>query len=68
MIAYQKISNFSLYLNNCDLIGNYNIIQIYKKLLLKFSEEELDLNLYLHKDMGEMEMRSILNKLQNLYY
>jgi hypothetical protein len=64
MISYQKISNFSLYLSNCDLIANYNVIQIYKKLLLKLSEEEVDLNLYLHPDMGEMEMRYILNKLQ----
>lgn len=66
-MTFKKISNFEIFLHNCDLIANYNIIQIYKDLLLHLSEEEIELDPYVYGDMSEMELRQVFNKMQKEY-
>ena len=61
----KKINNFSVYLHNCDAIANYNVIQIFKDLLLRLSDKGIMLNYNAFKKMDEMQMRARLNKLQN---
>ena len=61
----KTINNFSVYLHNCDAVANYNIIQIYKDLLLALSKKGIKLNFNLYKSLNEMEVRAKLNKLQN---
>jgi len=66
-MTFKKISNFEIFLHNCDLIANYNIIQIYKDLLIHLSEEEIELDPYVYGDMSEMELRQVFNKMQKEY-
>ena len=49
------------------MIANYNIIQIYKDLLIHLSEEEIELDPYVYGDMSEMELRQVFNKMQKEY-
>lgn len=64
---YKKINNFDVYLYNCDLIGNYHNIQIFKKLLHFLAEEEIKLDHYLFEGLSEMETRGLLNRLEKEY-
>ncbi len=66
-MKYNKISNFDIYLYNCDLIGNYHNIQIFKKLLRFLSKEEIKLDHYVFDNLSEMESRSLLSKLEKKY-
>lgn len=66
-MTFKKISNFEIFIHNCDLIANYNIIQIYKDLLFHLSEEEIKLDHYIYGDMSEMELRQVFNKMQKEY-
>lgn len=52
-------------MHNCDAVANYNVIQIYKDLLLTLSEKNIKLNFNLFRSLSEMEVRAKLNKLQN---
>ena len=66
-MKYQKIENFDIFLYNCDTIGNYNIIQIYKQLLIFLAKEETILDRYIYEDLNEMEIRQKFNQLEKQY-
>ena len=60
-MKYQKISNFSTYLHNCDAIRDYHCIQIYKDFLHILSEKNLQMNYQSFFGLSEQEKRIKLN-------
>ena len=60
-MKYQKISNFSTYLHNCDAIGDYHCIQIYKDLLHALSNINLQMSYESFLGLTETEKRAKLN-------
>lgn len=61
MMNYQKINNFSTFLHNCDVIRDYNCIQIYKNFLHILSERNLQMNYESFFGLTEQEKRAKLN-------
>jgi hypothetical protein len=61
MMKYQKIFNFETFLQNCDTIGNYHCIQIYKDLLHALSNINLLMNYESFFGLTETEKRVKLN-------
>ena len=57
------IKNFSIYLENCDIISNYNNIQIYKNFLLVLSELGIKMNYESFKNLNEQQTRAKLNSM-----
>lgn len=62
-MQFKQIKNFKAFLFNCDVLGDYNCIHIYKNFLRILSDKNIKLKRKQFQWLSEIQKRTVLNRM-----